>query len=264
MKYRIIALDVDGTLLNDHHEVTPRVRKAVRLAAEQGVEIVLCTGRGSTSSLPILAELGLQGTMITHNGASIVDSETREILYSTTISPEHAHRYTSYCREMEIHFDMNTAFELYVEAMAEEAASMYRNLKAQPIQRKAHEGFPEKMVKISIYAPKETLDGVENDWLNWQHDLQTVRSGDNFIDVQHLQATKGKALEQLASLRGVPWEQILAIGNYYNDIGMIAYAGWGVAMDNSPPEVKAEADEVTVSNNEDGVALVIERHVLAE
>jgi Cof subfamily protein (haloacid dehalogenase superfamily) len=262
MKYRLIALDVDGTLLNDHHEVTPRVLNAVRAAAERGAEIVICTGRGSTSALPVLEELGLKGTMITHNGASVVDSETREILYSTVISPEYARRYATYCRERGIHFDMNTAFDLYVEGMSEEPTEMYRRLMARPIMRQEHEGFPVNMVKMSIFAPKETLDEVEADWNNWSHELQAVRSGDNFIDVQHLHATKGKALEQLASLRGIPRDQILAIGNYYNDIGMIAYAGWGVAMDNSPMEVKAEADEVTVSNNEDGVALVIEQRVL--
>jgi Cof subfamily protein (haloacid dehalogenase superfamily) len=262
MKYRLIALDVDGTLLNDHHEVTPRVRKAVRAAAAQGVEIVLCTGRGSTSALSVLEELGLQGTMITHNGASVIDSSTQEILDSTAISPEHARRYASYCREQGIHFDMNTAFDLFVEGMAEQTAEMYRRLMASPIMRHEYEGFPDNMVKMSIYAPKETLDKVEAEWKDWHHELQAVRSGNNFIDVQHLHADKGKALEKLASLRALPREQIMAIGNYYNDIGMIAYAGWGVAMDNSPPEVKAEADEVTVSNNEDGVALVLEQRVL--
>jgi Cof subfamily protein (haloacid dehalogenase superfamily) len=263
MKYSLIALDVDGTLLNDHHEVTPRVRKAVHAAAEQGTEIVLCTGRGSTSALSVLEELGLKGTMITHNGASVVDSSTREVLYSTAISPEHARRYASYCRKLGIHFDMNTTFDLYVEGMAEQTEEMYRRLMARPIVRHEHEGFPDDMVKMSMYAPKETLDKVEAEWKDWYHELQAVRSGDYFIDVQHLHATKGKALEKLASLRGIPREQILALGNYYNDIGMIAYAGWGVAMENSPLEVKAEADEVTVSNNEDGVAIVLEQRVLA-
>lgn len=262
MNYRMIALDVDGTLLNDDHKLTPRVRQAVRAAAEQGVEIVLATGRGSTSALPVLEELGLKGTVITHNGASVVNSETREVLYETEISHELAHRYTTFLREREIHFDMNTAFDLYVEGMSDEIATMYRRLLARPIKREEGQGFPERMLKMSIYAPKQVLDDVETIWLDWKHELQAVRSGDNFMDIQHLNATKGKALEKLALLRGIPREQILALGNYYNDIGMIAYAGWGVAMDNSPHEVKAEADEVTVSNNEDGVALVLEQRVL--
>ncbi|RKP54323.1 HAD family phosphatase [Cohnella endophytica] len=262
MSYRMIALDVDGTLLNDHHELTPRVREAVRSAEAQGAEIVLCTGRGSTSALPVLQELGLKGTMITHNGASVVDSETREILFDTAIAPDLALRYVAYCRERGIHFDMNTAFDLYVEAMEEEAEKMYRNLKAKPISRQSGEAFPQGLVKLSIYAPKLTLDRVETEWSEWEQELQFVRSGDNFIDVQHLHASKGKALERLAIMRGIPREQILALGNYYNDIGMITFAGWGVAMNNSPEEVKAEADDVTVSNNEDGVAVVIEQLVL--
>jgi Cof subfamily protein (haloacid dehalogenase superfamily) len=263
MNYRMIALDVDGTLLNDDHKLTSRVREAVREAAEKGAEIVLCTGRGSTSALSVLQELGLQGTMITHNGSSVVDSETREVLYDTVISPLQAERYISYCRDRGIHYDMNTAFDLFVEGVGEEAAAMYNHLLARPILRSHQEGYPDRLLKLSIYAPKEVLDEVQVEWAEWKHELQTVRSGDNFIDVQHLHATKGKALERLAEIRGVARENILALGNYYNDIGMIAFAGWGVAMDNSPPEVKAEADDVTVSNNEDGVAIVIEQLVLA-
>jgi len=262
MKISMIALDVDGTLLNDDHEITPRVRKAVRAAAEQGVEIVICTGRGSTSALPVLQELGLKGTMITHNGASVVDSETREIICDTVISPELARRYVSFCREKGVHYDMNTAFDLYVEQLNKETEEMYHRMHASPLMRSKDEAYPEHLVKLSLFASKTMLDELEAEWSSWRHELQTIRSGDNFIDVQHLHASKGKALEQLASMRGIPREQILAIGNYYNDIGMIAYAGWGVAMDNSPSEVKAEADEVTVSNNEDGVAVVIEHRVL--
>ncbi|MFC5470036.1 Cof-type HAD-IIB family hydrolase [Cohnella suwonensis] len=262
MNIRMIALDVDGTLLNDHHELTPRVREAVREAAKRGAEIVLCTGRGSTSALPVLRELGLKGTMITHNGASVVDSESRAILFDTAIPHDLASVYVNYCRERGIHFDMNTAFDLYVEALGEEAGTMYRNLKAQPINRDKEEAFPEGLVKLSIYAPKEVMDGVEAEWGKWKQELQFVRSGDNFIDVQSHDATKGKALERLAAMRGISRASILALGNYYNDLGMIDFAGTGVAMDNSPSEVKERADAVTLSNNEDGVAVALEEYVL--
>ncbi|MFD0674268.1 Cof-type HAD-IIB family hydrolase [Cohnella sp. GCM10027633] len=263
MGYAIIALDVDGTLINDHHEVTPRVRAAVRAAAEQGAEIVLCTGRGSTSALPVLAELGLEGTMITHNGASIVDSKTRKVIAETAIPFEPAYRYLHFARERGVHYDMNTAFELYVDGMmTDEISGMYESMFARPIVRTGEESLPEGLVKLSLFAPKETLDELETAWGEWEHELQTVRSGDYFIDVQHQQASKGTALRQLAAMRGVPREQVLAIGNYYNDLGMIAFAGLGVAMDNSPEEVKAAADETTASNNEDGVALALEKHVL--
>ncbi len=261
MNYRLIALDVDGTLLNDNHELTPRVAAAVREAARQGAEIVICTGRGSTSALGVLRELGLQGTMITHNGASIVDSETREVIHDTAISHELARRYMSFLQERGIHFDLNTAFDLFVEEMNEEAAAMYEHLLAQPIRRSFAQALPEPLVKMSIYALKSVLDTVEIEWHSWTHELQTIRSGDYFIDVQHPKASKGQALRWLAEQRGIARESILAMGNYYNDMEMLEYAGRGVAMDNSPAEVKAAADEVTVSNNEDGVAVILERLV---
>jgi len=259
MNYRMIALDVDGTLLNDAHELTPRVKQAVRDAAESGAEIVICTGRGSTSALAVLDELGLQGTMITHNGASVVDSETREILHDTAISHERALRYIGFFKERGIHFDLNTAFDLFVEEMSGEAEAMYEHLLARPIRRSFAGDLPEPLVKMSVFAKKSVLDDVEREWESWTHELQVIRSGDFFIDVQHPLASKGKALEWLAGQRKIPRESILAMGNYHNDTEMLEFAGWGVAMDNSPDEVKAAADEVTVSNNEGGVAVVLER-----
>ncbi|MCC3376345.1 Cof-type HAD-IIB family hydrolase [Cohnella sp. REN36] len=262
MTYRLIALDVDGTLLNDDHELSPRVARAVLAAAEHGAEIVLCTGRGSTSALTVLEQLGLSGTVITHNGASVVDSVTREVLHEAEIAAAAVERYLALFRERGLHFDMNTAFDLFTERLDEETSDMYERMLTKPILRAAAEGMPPRTVKISIFAPKESLDELELAWRDWDHELQTIRSGDFFIDVQHTDASKGAALSRLARMRGIPREEVLAIGNYYNDIGMLRFAGCGVAMANSPDEVKEAADEVTVSNNEDGVAVVLEAKVL--
>jgi len=259
MRYKLIALDVDGTLLNDDHELTPRVKQAVTAAAAAGAEIVLCTGRGSASALSVLAQLGLSGTVITHNGASVVDGETREILSESQIREEDVLRYVELCRERGIHFDLNTAFDIYVEQLGEQESAMYDRMLSKPILRSRGESLPERTVKISLFASKEDLDELEAHWKDWTHELQTIRSGDYFIDLQHRDASKGTALKQWAEKRGVLRAEVLAIGNYYNDVGMLQYAGHGVAMDNSPAEVKAAADEVTLSNNEDGVAFVLER-----
>ncbi|MDG0813618.1 Cof-type HAD-IIB family hydrolase [Cohnella rhizosphaerae] len=258
MKYKLIALDIDGTLLNDDHELTPRVKRAVTAAASAGAEIVLCTGRGSASALSVLAQLGLSGTVITHNGASIVDGDSREILRESPIGADETARYLDLCRERGIHFDLNTAFDIYVERLSEDTSAMYANMLAEPILRSREDLFPERTVKISIFAPKADLDELEAHWRDWRHELQTIRSGDYFIDLQHREASKGTALGQWAEKRAIPRENVLAVGNYFNDIGMLQYAGYGVAMGNSPPEVKAVADAVTATNNEDGVALVLE------
>lgn len=263
MNYRLIALDVDGTLLSDDHVLTPRVRESVRAAARSGAEIVLCTGRGSASAHSVLDELGLSGTMITHNGASIIDSETRSIMFEQAIDHRLAQRYIDEVRARGIHFDMNTSFDLYVNRLDAPSARMYADMYVNPILRPAEEGLPEHTVKLSIYGSEEKIDALEEAWRKWDHELQYIRSGVYFIDVQHPAATKGRSLEKLAEIRGVPREQVLAIGNYYNDIGMLEFAGIGIAMGNSPDGVKAIADGVSLSNNEDGVAHALERLGLA-
>ncbi|MNN14057.1 Sugar phosphatase YidA [compost metagenome] len=106
------------------------------------------------------------------------------------------------------------------------------------------------------------MNQVEADWNLWTHELNMLRSGDYFIDLMHPEASKGNALKQLAEQRGIPAEQIMAIGNFYNDITMLTFAGLGIAMDNSPIEVKAAAQDVTASNNEEGVRVALEKYCL--
>lgn len=100
------------------------------------------------------------------------------------------------------------------------------------------------------------------EWSEWPQKLNMLRSGDFFIDLMHKDASKGAALQKLAEKRGIPAENVMAIGNYYNDLTMLTFAGLGVAMDNSPQEVKDAADAVTASNNEEGVKLALEKYCL--
>lgn len=261
--FDLIAIDVDGTLLNERHELTQAVREAVREAADLGIEIVLCTGRGPSNTIPILEEIGLAGTLITHNGAATVEAESRRILHSFSMPAEAVERYIRYCRENRVHFDLNTAFELYVESLPPEAEEMYGHYRIEPIVRRPDETLPADLVKFTAFGSLEQMDRVQREWDAWDSPLRRIRSGDFFIDVQDAQVSKGKALERLAAIRGMDRRRIMAIGNYYNDIDMLRYAGFGVAMGNSPDEVKLAADAVTVSNDEDGVAHAIRDYALA-
>ncbi|HEY8529423.1 MAG TPA: Cof-type HAD-IIB family hydrolase [Paenibacillaceae bacterium] len=258
MQYRLIAIDVDGTLLDDEGKLRPRVRRAIRETAAAGAEIVLCTGRSPVSTLPLMAELGLSGTIITHNGAVILESASRRILHVAKLPRRSAVPYLEYCRERGIHFDINTVFELYVEKeLSREALETYGRYWIRPIVRKEPD-LPENAVRITVYGSKEEIDDAEARWSAWSGGLSIHRSDCHFIDLQHPEATKGSALERLARLRGLTRREVLAIGNYYNDISMLRYAGRSVAVANAPAEVRAAAGEVTRSNNEDGVAVVLE------
>ncbi|WP_308634654.1 Cof-type HAD-IIB family hydrolase [Paenibacillus silvisoli] len=263
INYDIIALDVDGTLLTDDHVLTPAVREAVREAHTRGAEIVLCTGRGPASALPVLDALGLSGTMITHNGAATIDAAKRKVLHQYSIEAVELERFRSYCLQNGLHFDVNTAFDMYIEGITSEAEEMYRMFEAKPVMRDAKEPLPEGLVKFTLFGSKAALDVVEAEWNGWTHGLHHIRSGDLFIDVQHREATKGTALRELAKVRGVDPSRVMAIGNYFNDVGMLTFAGLGVAVANSPEGVKEAADALTRSNEEDGVAHALQTYAFA-
>ncbi|MFD0586692.1 Cof-type HAD-IIB family hydrolase [Paenibacillus sp. GCM10027627] len=260
--FKMIALDVDGTLLTDDHQLLDEVKDAVREASFAGAEIVLCTGRGPVGALPVLEQLGLGGILITHNGAATVQSSDRSVLFQFDIEQEHLFDFIHYCREHTIHYDLNTAFEMMVETITEEARAMYAIHHAIPSVQNFDEGLPDGLVKLTLFGTKEQMDMIQSHWEKQPLKLQVIRSGDLFIDVQHPKASKGDALRRLAEERGIAREHILAIGNYYNDVSMLQFAGVGIAMGNSPEAVKAAAKYVAGSNNDGGVAGAIREYVL--
>jgi len=263
MKYKLIALDVDGTLINDHHELTETTKETVQAVAKRGAEIVLCTGRNPSSTLPILAMLGLEGTVITHNGAATIESAGRRQLHHFPFTVEEAMPLIRYCRENEIHFDLNTPFDMYLERISDTEKAMYEQYLAEPILLSSVTDLREPLVKMTAFGTKETMDRVEQDWRELDLPLNRIRSGDYFIDVMNPLASKGSALKLLAGSRGIDRSEVLAIGNYYNDLAMLEFAGLGIAMANSPEPVKQAADDTTATNNEDGVHQALLKYCLS-
>lgn len=262
MNCKLLALDVDGTLLDDEHRLSPVTAAALCALADQGIEIVLCTGRSPTNAAPYLREIGLEGMMITHNGATTVQSETMEVVDQQPITLEEILPFIRYCRENRIHFDICTPFHLYVEQLTAEEQQMYTNFMLEPVVHEDLSVFREPMVKFTIFGTKETMDKVEQDWRSWNSELNIIRSHLLFIDIMNPLASKGNALRQLAGKRNVTREQIVAIGNYYNDLDMLQYAGLGIAMENSPEDLKQQADAVTASNNDNGVYQALKKYIL--
>ncbi|WP_433943677.1 Cof-type HAD-IIB family hydrolase [Paenibacillus sp. SN-8-1] len=265
MEYKLIALDVDGTLLDDNHVLTSATAETIKRVAAQGTEIVLCTGRAPLSCIPFMESMGLGGYVITHNGAATVDVTTREIVHEFSVEPSALEPYIDYCRKNGVHFDVNTTYGIYVDKLDEigpDVLDMYHKFLIEPLDLPAWVDFSEPIVKMTASGLTDTMNKVEADWNLWTHELNMLRSGDYFIDLMHPEASKGNALKQLAKQRGIPAEQVMAIGNFYNDITMLTFAGLGIAMDNSPLEVKAAAQDVTASNNEEGVRLALEKYCL--
>jgi Cof subfamily protein (haloacid dehalogenase superfamily) len=255
MSYSMIALDVDGTLLNDHHEITEITKTALRQAHTNGATLVLCTGRGPGNAVPILEQLELEGVLITHNGAATIETPGPVLLHEYGFFVKELEPLIRYCRQKSVHFDVNTAFDLYLEQGGTEEADMYDRFMLQPERIVDVLQLNQVLVKFTMFGQPERLDGIERELsgISLSHGLQWIRSGDQFIDVMSREASKAKALAQLARRWGIPPERIMAMGNYYNDVEMLEFAGLGIAMDNSPESVKKGADDVTASNNDDGV-----------
>ncbi|MDD9265642.1 Cof-type HAD-IIB family hydrolase [Paenibacillus sp. GCM10023248] len=267
MNYRLIALDVDGTLLNDDHELTEQTIATIQDVYDQGSHIVLCTGRAPASTLPILQQLGLEGTMITHNGAATVHADERglELVNEFSFTLQEIAPMLTYVRQEGIHFDVCTSFNMYIERIGEYEKKMYEKFLISPklVTDVSELGLP--IVKFTLFGQPEVLDRVEREWneLKLYGDLRMIRSGDLFIDVMSAKANKGNALKALAADLKVEPSEILAIGNYYNDLEMMEFAGLGIAVDNSPEGVKAAADAVTASNNDEGVHKALVKYCLS-
>jgi Cof subfamily protein (haloacid dehalogenase superfamily) len=262
MKYKLVALDIDGTLLNDDYRISEQTRETINSYVSSGGQIVLCTGRGPVNTLPILEELGSDGIIITHNGAVTVQSEDRAILFQYPFTMKEALPYIEYCRRHEIHFDICTPFHMYMEKVTEEEQRMYEKYMLCPELVGDISVMDEAFVKLTVFGSRQQMDQTEEDWKGMKHNLRIIRSGDFFIDVMSTSATKGNALKELAELWNLKADEIAAMGNYFNDIEMIKYAGLGIAMDNSPKEVKEAADAVTLSNNDEGVHAAFHKHIL--
>jgi Cof subfamily protein (haloacid dehalogenase superfamily) len=257
LAYKLIALDVDGTLLNDNYEITERTKQTIRTVHEAGSRIVLCTGRSPVSTLPLLKELGLEGTMITHNGAATVyaDVQGTKLLHQYSFAMDEIGSMLGYLRKAGIHFDVCTPFDMYIENLGDYEKAMYKKFLINPHLVKDIAELQEPIVKFTLFSEPDVLDRVQRelDDLKLYGNLRMIRSGDLFIDVMSPVANKGNALKELASSWDIEAKDVMAIGNYFNDLEMMEFAGLGVAVANSPVGVLAAADAVTASNNEDGV-----------
>ncbi|GAB7386360.1 sugar-phosphatase [Bacillaceae bacterium] len=260
---RLIALDIDGTLLTDDHRLTERTKRAVQTVYRQGVVVALASGRGPASVLPLLRELEIAGPLITYNGAVIIHSESRDVWHEKGFLLEEIRPVVEYCRENKIHVNANTVFHTYVEECSPEHEANYRKFFTEPLLMNDLLQLKEKVVKFTLAGTEEQMTRALADLAPYSSRFHVVRSGIPFIDIMHLEAAKGGALRVLCEKLQIPLSQVIAVGNYYNDIEMLQYAGLGVAVANAPDEVRQAADEIVTSNNDEGVAELLERFVLS-
>lgn len=262
-KIRLIAIDLDDTLLKNDLIISDRAKLAIQQAVDKGVAVTLATGRMYRSALPYAVELGLDLPLITYQGALVKYADGREI-HHLPIPLATAREIINYLLPYGYHVNIYIDDELYVhkDSPLGQHYANYVKVTVNPVEDLLT-ALTREPTKILILEKEKDLTKVVADLKeNFKDMIEVTKSKSYFVEITHARATKGTALKKLAESIGINREQVMAIGDSLNDLDMIKYAGWGVAMDNALPEVKAAARYVTKSNEDDGVAEAIEKLVL--
>lgn len=271
MKYKLLVLDVDGTLLNEEHAVSKRTLATLRKAQQMGVRIVLASGRPSHGLEPIARELELNlygGFVIAYNGAVATDASTGENLFERTVPPDmlpylerkarkNGFALFTYRADTLLTNDGDNA---HVKAEAE-----LNGLRLETVgELAAAVNFaPHKCVLAS--DDEEALVGLENHWhKRLDGVLDVYRTEPYFLEVVPRSVDKANTLGLLVERLGLKREEVMAVGDGVADVSMLQMAGLGVAMGHAPESVKMCADSSTDTNKADGLAQAVERFILSD
>lgn len=267
--YKLIAIDIDGTLLNDIHQVPEEVKITLREAKKQGVKIVLCSGRPIVGMRQYLDEVGLtdpEDYAIAYNGALILNTNSGDVVANNSLDYQDLIKLYGLSLQLDtpMHF-----FDIDYVYTPNTLISKYTVLESYmndiPLKYCNIEDFPSDLpipCVCFVNDPEKLSQAIENIPDYYKEKYAFVQSAPHFSEFTHPEATKGNAVKKLAEQLGIKREEVMTIGDNGNDFSMIEYAGLGVAMENAIPELKEIANYITLSNNEHGVAHVIQKFVL--
>ena len=264
MSYKMIVLDLDGTLMSSANEILPKTKAALLKVQEQGVTVVLASGRPTFGMTKVAKELRLHnygGYVLSYNGARIMNLETNELIYERALPPAVCHELYDLSRAMKVNL-MAYQEDTIITTDDDEYIQKEAFINAMPIKRvsnfKTTVNF--NSAKCLCTGEPEFLAKVEKKLIAQIGDRFSIsRSLPFFLEIMPHSINKAYALQKLLDHIGVQQAELIACGEGYNDQTMIEFAGLGVAMGNAVAEVKAVADYITASNDENGIALVVEK-----
>lgn len=267
--YRLIALDVDGTLLDPAHMLTPRTRAAIQSAQRRGARICLATGKLLVSVQPLLAELGVSGIHITCNGAALMDAATGAPLASWPLSAAQTAEALAAIRDSApaMGIAWYTTDAIYTDAphgLLDMTLAAYHEPALRHVARLDSAAIAPPL-KFLMTGDDASLLALRDGLLaRIGATLTVTRTTSEFVEVMAPGVSKGAALHALIARLSVAREAVVAFGDGENDISLLEAAGLGIAMANAMPALLPYAAETTLSNAEDGVAVALERLGLAD
>ena len=264
LPYRAIALDLDGTLTNHDKVVTTKTREALLQAEAEGVVIILASGRPTYGIEPVAECLELDkrgGYILSYNGGNIVNAKTGEKLFAQFLPDEVIPILYRYAKEKNHALLGYAGNEIITEMpddqyVKEESRINKMNIRKVENLFEALEPHPTKLLMTGDPADMLKAENELSEILGDRMDI--FRSAPFFLELVPKGIDKAKSLLRLLSKINLPPADMIAFGDGYNDLSMLKLAGMGVAMQNAAPEVRAEADYITLSNEEDGIAAALE------
>lgn len=265
--FKLIALDMDGTLLNEDKKISEENYLAIKKAKEKGVKVVLATGRPIKGIERYLDKLGLisnEDYCVTYNGSLVVNTGTKEVLTQVLLNSEDVHYL----------YDLSKKLDINIHALTTSGCITPELSKYTELEIKMNEiPFTEidfhtiddttSVVKVMFVGEENKLSSVIENLPEEVYEKYTVvRSAPYFLEFLDKNVNKGAGVKSLAEKLGINQHEVICVGDAGNDIHMIEYAGLGVAMGNAFPEAKKVANYITYSNEEDGVAHVIDKFIL--
>ena len=261
-KIKLIALDIDGTILTDEGAVTKEVQESITKATRQGVQVILCTGRMYRSAKNFGYLFKDRMPIITYNGALIRELNDGKTLYHQGLLPSDKlimfNKLIKYGLQPNIYTD-DALFSIegnpYIADYAEHTRVPYTLLKTQNIESFLEPREVTKMVGIG--SPEQVNSLLTEEAALYGDDIYLAKSFDFFLEIGHKDVNKGKALEKLGETLGIDPSEIMAVGDNLNDAEMLETVGYPVLMGNGIESLRDKGYFITKDNNESGVAYAI-------
>ena len=265
LRPRLIALDLDGTLIDESLTLRPRVVDAIERVRALGITVTIVTGRMFTATRPFAKRLGIESPVACYQGAAIFEASNGRLVSETPVPHDVALEIYAFAKSHGLHVQFYAGDRFFVESINRYSELYARLAMTQPVVvaslPAAFEG--RGSTKVNLVTEPERTPAIAAELRSHLGDRAYVtRSNPEFIEMLHPAVNKGRAFVQVAELLNVPLEQTMAIGDSYNDVPLLGAAGFGIAMGSAPSELKDVADAVVDGWKEDGAAEALERYVI--
>lgn len=264
MKYKLLALDIDGTLTNSEKKITPKTKEVLEQIQRAGVKVILASGRPLAGLIGIAEELKLKeygGYLLCFNGGRIVDYRTQEAICDFTLPQEQLEKLADLAKEYNVALMSYEGDDVITESPEDPYIQYEARINGLGLRK--IENFREYVTfpvnKCLMMADGDYLGEVEPKIAGRMPELMMYRSEPFFLEVVPRGVDKASSLDLMLKRLGYSREELACCGDGFNDLSMIRFAGFGVAMANAQAPVKEAADFVTRSNDEDGIAYMIEK-----